>query len=141
MNCKNLHLNLSQLFLNNSYTHYKGKLMSKLWIVFCMIVLASCTANPAKSVPTASPNPTVIPTAAAAIVPARTIATQISAPPLTSTEMGSGISLTPSLDVGDIHVRSGPATSYPTVGTLKAGEKASVIGTDPSSRWVLIEFP
>ncbi|MDR3577533.1 MAG: SH3 domain-containing protein [Anaerolineaceae bacterium] len=111
--------------------------MSKLWMVFSIFLLAGCTANPTQPIATAVENPTDLPTNVAV----QMVPTNLPEPTLIPTEIGSGITLTPSSNAGDIHVRSGPMTSYPVAGTLKVGEKSGVIGMDPSGQWILIEFP
>ena len=60
--------------------------MSKLWIVFCIILLAGCIANPAQLTSTPPKNPTEIPTAIATSVPVQTIATETPSPFLTPSQ-------------------------------------------------------
>jgi uncharacterized protein YraI len=115
--------------------------VSKLWIVFCMIILVGCSVNSAQSIPTPSQNQPEHPLLIDTIVPTQTIATETAAPTLASTDTINKIYATPKLDAGDINIRSGPMISSSTVGTLKMGEKAPVLGTDPNDQWVFIEFP
>ena len=40
----------------------------------------------------------------------------------------------------EVYVRSGPATTSPRLGILKAGEKAAALGKTRAGDWILIEF-
>jgi hypothetical protein len=115
--------------------------MSKLWMVFCILILAGCTvAHPVQPTAIPLPNPTELPTALA-IVPTQTMAADAPAPTPVPTAPLTQIFITASSDAGDANVRSGPATSFASIGTLKAGEKARVLGQSPNTEWLLIEFP
>jgi hypothetical protein len=129
------------IFLHHDHENNMEKLMSKLWIIFCILSLMGCTAQTTQ--PTAIPlsRPTEIPTLPAAIVPTPTIAADTPAPTLIPTAPLTQIFITASSEAGDANVRSGPATSFASIGSLKAGEKARVLGQSPNNEWLLIEFP
>ena len=52
-------------------------------------------------------------------------------------QIGAGNLLTVSIGA---NVRSGPGTNYPVVGTIKAGDTATVVGRNVSSTWFVISF-
>ena len=43
-------------------------------------------------------------------------------------------------NVGDLNVRQGPGTTYPTVGTLAQGEALDIVGRNEDSTWWAISF-
>jgi hypothetical protein len=92
-------------------------------------------------VPTTTPLPaaTNTPTAAPTALPATATATPGASitPTVTLTPTQAGDLLTVSVGA---NVRSGPGTVYPVVGTIKAGDTASVVGRDASSNWFVISF-
>lgn len=59
--------------------------------------------------------------------------------PVVAIESGSGYEIS-GLVIQGINVRSGPGTTYDSLGTLIPNDVVSVTGKDPSGTWIQIEF-
>ena len=100
-----------------------------LMLVLLIIVIANCGKNPPPAAPTTIPSPSIPPGTST-----------IPASPLPPT-----LTITPVLIDGTltikVNVRSGPGTTYDSLGQLEAGSKVQVIARDGTGKWYKIFYP
>lgn len=113
------------------------KFFPGLSLVFCILVLIGCNPT-APTQPLQAPiqKPTGTPIAVQTLLP-----TEPPPATLTPNSTAEKFYATVRLDTGEVLMRTGPGTTYPPTGSLKAGEKLCILAQDPTNMWFLIENP
>lgn len=106
--------------------------MKKLAFLLTMLALLSAACGTPE--PVATPSATAFPSALPTETP--TLPVTSLQPSLTSTPIPIEGTLTIK-----VNVRSGPGTSYDSLGQLEAGEKIQIIARDSQTTWYLILYP
>jgi hypothetical protein len=60
---------------------------------------------------------------------------------VTGTPKGPVVTVRLDLDLPSVNIRSGPLTTYQTVGVLLVGQSAPALGRSPGGDWIEIEYP
>jgi uncharacterized protein YraI len=110
--------------------------MKKLMCLACLVTVlaAGCvTVEPASQVP---PTDTPIVTVSPAALPSATDSPTPAPPTATATTQPVAGTLTIR-----VNVRSGPGTTYDSLGLLEAGEKVQIMARDLSGAWYQIVYP
>ena len=103
---------------------------------FIPLLLSSCVAHP----PPVNVPPSGTPSAVFTLAPTASPTQTLTSTPLPATATATPILVEGTLTI-KVNVRSGPGTSFATLGLLNAGEKVRIIYRDATSTWYQILFP
>jgi len=102
--------------------------------VFLPVLIALISAACTSPAPVATPSPTLTPTLTATPSPSQTASS------LPATATATSVLVDGTLTI-KVNVRSGPATSDPSLGQLDAGQKVKILFRDATGGWYEILYP